>query len=47
VPRHLYAQLNEEGIMVAAVRQSIFLIKKENGQISEKEFPGFAFVPLV
>jgi len=47
VPRHLYAQLNNGGIMVTAVRQSIFVIKKENVQISEKEFPGFAFVPLV
>jgi hypothetical protein len=32
---------------VAAVRQSIVQLKKENGQITEKEFPGFAFVPLI
>ena len=46
VPRHLFSQLTEEGVMVAAVKQSIFQIKKANGQIIEKEFPGFAFVPL-
>ncbi len=47
VPRHLYTQLNDHGIIVTAVKQSIFQIKKENGQINEKEFPGFAFVPLI
>ena len=46
VPRHLFSQLTEEGVMVAAVKQSIFQIRKANGQIIEKEFPGFAFVPL-
>ncbi len=47
VPRNLLSQLNDTGILVAAVRQSIFQIKKSNGQTIEKEFPGFAFVPLV
>ncbi len=46
IPKHLLSQLKEDGIMVAAVRQSIFQLKKEKGQIIEKEFPGFAFVPL-
>lgn len=45
-PRHLLSQLAEEGVMVAAVKQSIFQIKKSNGEITEKEFPGFAFVPI-
>lgn len=47
VPRHLLPQLKEDGILVAAVKQSIIQIKKSAGQTIEKEFPGFAFVPLV
>ena len=47
VPTHLLQQLKEDGILVAAVKQSIFQIKKEKGETLEKEFPGFAFVPLV
>jgi len=46
VPRHLLPQLKEDGILVAAVNQSIFQIKKEKGETTEQEFPGFAFVPL-
>jgi len=46
VPTHLLQQLKEDGVLVAAVKQSIFQIKKENGETLEKEFPGFAFVPL-
>ena len=46
VPRHLISQLSEEGIIVAAVNQSIFQIKKSGADIIEKEFPGFAFVPI-
>jgi protein-L-isoaspartate(D-aspartate) O-methyltransferase len=47
VPKHLLSQLTENGILVAAVKQSIIQIKKEHGQTTEKEVPGFAFVPLV
>lgn len=47
VPRHLLSQLTDSGILVAAVKQSIIQIKKANGQTTEKEFPGFAFVPLI
>lgn len=47
VPRNLIRQLKDDGILVAAVRQSIFQIKKLKGETIEKEFPGFAFVPLV
>lgn len=46
VPTHLLQQLKEDGILVAAVKQSIFQIKKENGETLTKEYPGFAFVPL-
>lgn len=46
MPKHLFEQLAEGGTMVAAVNQSIFQIKKEAGKISQKEFPGFVFVPI-
>ena len=46
VPRHLLSQLTDDGVLVAAVNNSIFQIKKEKGESIEKEFPGFAFVPL-
>ena len=47
VPRHLLSQLNDNGVLVAAVKQSIFQIKKSSEGIIEKEYPGFVFVPLV
>ena len=52
VPRNLLQQLKDEGILVAAVKQSIFKIKKTKNKdntisLIEKEYPGFAFVPLV
>jgi protein-L-isoaspartate(D-aspartate) O-methyltransferase len=47
IPSHLIHQLDDNGILVAPVNQSIFCIKKENGKIIEKEYPGFAFVPLI
>jgi protein-L-isoaspartate(D-aspartate) O-methyltransferase len=47
VPRHLLSQLNDNGVLVAAVKQSIFQIKKSSEGITEKEYPGFVFVPLV
>lgn len=47
IPRNLFSQLKDDGILVAAVKNSIFQIKKVNGETIEKEFPGFAFVPLV
>lgn len=45
-PRDLLSQLKDDGILVAAVKSSIFKIKKEKGEKTEEEFPGFAFVPL-
>ncbi len=58
VPYHLLSQLTEDGILVAAVKQSIFQLKKQKSALSRKigeksqdvieaEYPGFAFVPLV
>lgn len=47
VPRHLLSQLNDNGVLVAAVKQSIFQIKKSSEGIIEKEYPGFVFVPLI
>ncbi|MBI2452444.1 protein-L-isoaspartate O-methyltransferase [Candidatus Pacearchaeota archaeon] len=46
-PEHLYSQLKPNGIIVVPVRDSIFQIKKQNGKIKIKEFPGFVFVNLV
>jgi len=40
-------QLKDPGILVAPVHQSIFKIKKENSVLTEKEFPGFVFVPFI
>lgn len=47
LPRHLYPQLKEKGIIVAPVKNSIFQIKKQNNKIIVREFPGFVFVPLI
>ena len=46
IPYPLLSQLKEDGILVAAVNQSIVQVKRERGQTFEKEFPGFVFVPL-
>lgn len=48
VPRAWKDQLKIGGRIVAPVLNSIFLlIKKDENQFQESEFPGFAFVPLV
>ncbi len=47
LPKHLYSQLKEGGILVCPVQNSIWQIKKTKKGIKEKEFYGFAFVPLV
>ena len=46
IPSNIAEQLTENGIMVAAVKQSIVQFKKENGKMHEKEYHGFLFVPL-
>ena len=45
IPKHLYSQLKEKGILVAPVKNSIYQIKKENNHFKEKEFYCFVFVP--
>ena len=47
IPKNLYSQLKDSGIMVCPVKNSIFQIKKQNSKIKLKEFPGFVFVPLI
>ena len=47
MPEHLYSRLEEDGILVCPVKNSIFKIWKENGRIKTNESPGFVFVPLV
>jgi protein-L-isoaspartate(D-aspartate) O-methyltransferase len=46
-PSDLFTQLKEDGILVSAVKNSIIRVEKVNGERVVKEFPGFAFVPLV
>jgi protein-L-isoaspartate(D-aspartate) O-methyltransferase len=46
LPKELIDALKDDGIMVIPIRSSIFLIKKKNGQIFSREYPGFAFVEL-
>ena len=47
IPKHLYTQLKDNGIMVCPVRNSIYQIKREGLRLEKKEYPGFVFVPLV
>ena len=48
IPNELKNQLKINGRLVIPVKNSIWLvIKKEENKFEEKEFPGFAFVPLV
>ena len=48
VPQAWKDQLETGGRIVTPILNSIFfLIKNNNNQFIEKEFPGFVFVPLV
>jgi len=47
IPYFLINQLKPNGIIVAAVKQSIVQIKREGNNFTVKEFPGFSFVPLI
>lgn len=47
VPYHLVDQLTPDGILVAAVKDYILILRKEQDRLIEQEFPGFLFVPLV
>jgi len=46
MPTWLFGQLNDNGILVVPVKNSIFQIKKINGEIFKKEFEGFVFVGM-
>jgi protein-L-isoaspartate(D-aspartate) O-methyltransferase len=46
-PLHLLKQLKNEGILVSPVNDSIFKFKKINDKITEEEYPGFSFVPII
>ncbi len=45
-PYHLIEQLKAGGILIVPVGNTIVQIKKVNGKVEEKDFPGFVFVPL-
>jgi len=47
IPKDFIGSLNDEGILVMPVCQSIFQIKKVKNKLIKKEFPGFLFVPLI
>lgn len=48
LPKELIGQLKPGGRMVVPVRNSVFVIDKDGkGRLSEREEPGFMFVPLV
>lgn len=45
--KELLDSLNEGGVLVCVIKDSIFQFKKVNGSVVEKKFPGFVFVKLV
>jgi len=46
IPEHFINALNNLGILVCVVRNSIFQIQKIGNKLKTKEFPGFVFVRL-
>lgn len=46
IPYVIAEQLSDNGIMVSPVQTSIWQFKKTAGKLEQKEFQGFAFVPL-
>lgn len=46
-PYYLLDQLTSEGVLVAAVQNTIVQMKKVNGKVEEQIFEGYSFVPLV
>ncbi len=46
-PDDIYYQLNDNGIIVCVVGNSIYQIKKKGLRLEKKEYPGFIFVPLI
>lgn len=48
VPQELVERLVSGGVMVLPVRESLYRISKTHkGEIEEKKYPGFVFVPLI
>lgn len=48
IPRDLISQLDQNGVLVCPVENSIVRVAKKNNKIDKiKEFPGFVFVPLI
>lgn len=47
LPQELADQLNEGGILVCPVGNSIIKAVKQAGGLKTEEYPGFAFVPLI
>lgn len=48
VPQQLFAQLNPGGRLVIPVQNSIFRFTRiSDSQLTQEEYPGFVFVPLV
>lgn len=47
LPEAWASQLAEDGRLVVPLKESIWLMKKQKGEIGKKEYPGFLFVPLV
>lgn len=43
----LIDQLGEGGILVIPINSSLFKFEKKEGKVSQEEFPGFSFVPLI
>ncbi len=48
IPKELFLQLNVGGTMVIPIRESIYkFIKVSESEVSQEEFYGFRFVPLI
>jgi protein-L-isoaspartate(D-aspartate) O-methyltransferase len=47
IPQKLITQLKIGGVLVVPVRDSIVYVKKFTNENKVREFPGFAFVPLI
>jgi protein-L-isoaspartate(D-aspartate) O-methyltransferase len=47
LPQNLINQLKVNGILVAPVRNSIVMVKKQSNENKITEYPGFVFVPLI
>lgn len=46
IPEHLFEQLNNNGLFVCPIKNSIFQFKKINKKIESKEYEGFVFVSM-